>query len=190
VLIIDDAHKMNASAQNGLLKILEEPNQTTVLILVTSEIDRMLPTILSRLNVINFGLVSDEEMKKGFSEIPTFPEEVITLSIGRPGLAKFLSQNEQARDLRIDALKEFAILKAGSLNEKFKLAEELSKDIVKTLEKLNMWIWEIRKTANLNDSIGQKHIYKSIESIQKSMVILKRTNANSRLILETLFMDL
>lgn len=190
VLIIDDAHKMNTAAQNGLLKILEEPNQTTVLILVTNEIDRMLPTILSRLQVINFGLVSDEDMQRGFVELSAFPAEVIALSIGRPGLAKFLSQNDEARNFRADALREFAQLRNGSLNEKFKLAEELSKDIVKTLEKLNMWIWEIRKTASLSDLSGQEVIYASIEKIQKSMAILKRTNANSRLILETLFMDL
>lgn len=190
VLIIDDAHKMNTAAQNGLLKILEEPNQTTVLILVTNEIDRMLPTILSRLQVINFNLVSDEDMRKGFTEIPAFPEEAIALSIGRPGLAKFLSENHEALSFRADALREFADLRRGSLNEKFKLAEELAKDIVRTLEKLNMWIWEIRKTADQKDLVGQQQIYVSIEKIQKSMVVLKRTNANARLILETLFMDL
>ena len=190
VLIIDDAHKLNVSAQNALLKILEEPNQTSVLILVTNEIDRILPTILSRLQVINFGLVSDEDMRKGFAGIPAFSEETIALAIGRPGLANFLNQDQDARKFRANALAEFAQVRKGSLNDKFKLAEEFSKDIVKTLEKLNMWVWEIRKTANLANQKDQEYIYESIEKIQKAMAVLKRTNANSRLILETLFMDL
>ncbi|EKE20066.1 MAG: DNA polymerase III gamma subunit [uncultured bacterium] len=190
VLIIDDAHKMNVSAQNGLLKTLEEPNQTTIIILVTHEIDLILPTILSRSQVINFGLVSDADMQEGFSGDFNFSSDCITLSIGRPGLAKFLNENIDEKNFRFDALREFSALQKGSLNEKFKLAEDLSKNIVKTLEKLNIWMWEIRKIADSSDQQGRLSAYESIEKIQRVMASLKRTNANGRLILETLFMDL
>lgn len=190
VLIIDDAHKMNVSAQNGLLKTLEEPNLTTIIILVTHEIDRILPTILSRSQVINFGLVSDEDMREGFGENFNFSSQCIDLSIGRPGLAKSLNENNKERIFRADALNEFSNLKKSSLGEKFKTAEDFSKNVVKTLEKLNIWMWEIRKIANSSDEKGRLQSYDSIEKIQKVMTTLKRTNANSRLILETLFMDL
>jgi DNA polymerase-3 subunit delta' len=190
VLIVDDAHKMNVSAQNGLLKILEEPNETTVIILVTHEIDRILPTILSRCQMIHFGLVDDGDMQKGFSDNFSFSSEAIELSIGRPGLANILNQNPDSLNFRRQALWEFTKIQKSSLNDKFKLAEELSKDIVKTLEKLNIWIWELRKMVNLDEQISQESIYDSIEKIQKSMMILKRSNANAKLILETLFMDL
>lgn len=190
VLIIDDAHKMNTSAQNGLLKSLEEPNPTTIIILVTHEIDRILPTILSRSQVVNFGLVSNDEMEKGFATAFSFPMDCIELSIGRPGLAQFLSEHEDEKNFRMDALKEFTQIKKGTLNEKFKLAEELSKNVVATLEKLNMWMWEMRKIANSADAGEKVSAYESIEKIQKVMTTLKRSNANSRLILETLFMDL
>jgi hypothetical protein len=90
----------------------------------------------------------------------------------------------------MDALTEFVKIKKGSLNEKFKLAEELSKDAVKMLGKLNIWMWELRKEASQSSQQDRRNSYEKIEKIQKSMAILKRTNANSRLILETLFMDL
>jgi DNA polymerase-3 subunit delta' len=190
VLIINDAHKMNVSAQNALLKILEEPNQTTILILVTNEIDRILPTILSRLQVVNFGLVSDANMQQGFADNFSFQNDCIELSIGRPGLAQFLSENIEEKNFRLDALSEFKRIKKGSLNDKFKLAEELSKDAVRTLDKLNIWLWEIRKEIASESLTESSNAYANIEKIQKAMGILKRTNANSRLILETLFMDL
>ncbi|NTW27056.1 MAG: AAA family ATPase [Candidatus Moranbacteria bacterium] len=190
ILIINDAHKLNVSAQNALLKILEEPNQTTILILVTSEIDRILPTMLSRLQVINFGLVRDEDMQIGFGGNFSFQKDCIELSIGRPGLAQFLNENIEEKNFRMDALLEFEKIKKGSLNDKFKLAEELSKDAVRTLDKLNIWMWEIRKLGISGENQQGIVACCHIDKIQKSMAILKRTNANSRLILETLFMDL
>ncbi|MEI7890740.1 MAG: AAA family ATPase [bacterium] len=190
ILIVDSAHKMNVSAQNGLLKILEEPNPTTIIILVTHEIDRILPTIISRLQILNFGLVEDRDMQKGFGEDFSFQNDCIELSIGRPGLAKFLNANVEEKNFRIDALMEFEKMKKGTLNEKFKLAEQLSKDTLRTIEKLNIWLWEIRKSMIVANGQDAKKSYDSISKIQKSMTILKRSNANGRLVLETLFMDI
>jgi DNA polymerase III subunit delta' len=48
VVIVDDAHLMNRSAQNALLKILEEPPAARTLILVTSNPSLLLPTVRSR----------------------------------------------------------------------------------------------------------------------------------------------
>jgi len=190
ILVVNDAHRMTNASQNALLKILEEPNQTTIIILVTHEIDRILPTILSRLQVINFGLVSDEDMQRGFAGEFSFQRDCVELSIGRPGLAAFLSENLEEKNFRLDALMEFEKIKKGTLNDKFKLAEELSKDAVRTIDKLNMWMWEIRKSVVSIDPSISGRAYVNIEKIQKAMAILKRSNANARLILETLFMDL
>lgn len=190
VLIIDDAHKMNGSAQNGLLKVLEEPNQTTIIILVTHEIDRILPTILSRSQVINFALVEDQDMREVFAGDREFSHECIELSIGRPGLARFLNENDEEKIFRSQAIKEFTRIKKGSLNDKFKLADEFSKDVIRTLDRLNMWMWEMRKIANNSDAQERSSAYANIEKIQKSIATLKRTNANTKLVLETLFMDL
>ncbi|MFN4082473.1 MAG: ATP-binding protein [Bacteroidia bacterium] len=49
---------------NKLLKILEEPNQDTVFLLVTNNIDDILPTILSRTQIIKVPRLSDETLAK------------------------------------------------------------------------------------------------------------------------------
>lgn len=48
ICIIQDAHKLTMPAQNSLLKILEEPSQNTVIVLVTKYTDNLLETIRSR----------------------------------------------------------------------------------------------------------------------------------------------
>ncbi|MBK67516.1 MAG: hypothetical protein CMP22_05235 [Rickettsiales bacterium] len=64
IVIINSADAMNSSAQNALLKVLEEPPSNTVLILVTSAVSRMLPTIRSRCRVLDFDKLSDPDMKE------------------------------------------------------------------------------------------------------------------------------
>lgn len=58
VIIIDDAHRLNANAANCLLKTLEEPSPGTHLVLVTSAPDRLLGTIRSRTQRIRFRPIS------------------------------------------------------------------------------------------------------------------------------------
>ena len=48
VAIVSPAHAMTANAQNALLKTLEEPSPRTLLVLVTSQPSRLLPTLRSR----------------------------------------------------------------------------------------------------------------------------------------------
>jgi DNA polymerase-3 subunit delta' len=55
VAILVSAHAMNPPAQNALLKTLEEPPKDTVLLLVTSAADKLLPTIRSRCAKAAFG---------------------------------------------------------------------------------------------------------------------------------------
>ena len=54
VIVIDPADAMNRSAANALLKTLEEPSSRTVLVLVSSQPDRLPPTIRSRCQVVAF----------------------------------------------------------------------------------------------------------------------------------------
>ncbi len=63
VYIIDDAHLLNIASQNSLLKTLEEPPKYAVIILISSNTNAFLPTILSRVNEIVFDGVSAEELK-------------------------------------------------------------------------------------------------------------------------------
>ncbi|HEY6804472.1 MAG TPA: DNA polymerase III subunit delta' [Pyrinomonadaceae bacterium] len=63
VFIIDEADKLNDSSANALLKVLEEPPSTSHLILITARPAMLLPTILSRCQVIRFAPLSVEEIE-------------------------------------------------------------------------------------------------------------------------------
>lgn len=64
VYVIDEADKMNIASQNALLKTLEEPPKSVIIILVTSNIDGLLGTILSRTTNIYFEPLEESEIKK------------------------------------------------------------------------------------------------------------------------------
>ena len=61
IYIVDEAEKMNEQAQNALLKTIEEPPEYGILMLLTNNIEAMLPTILSR--CITFHLKPVEQHK-------------------------------------------------------------------------------------------------------------------------------
>jgi len=61
-IIIDDAERMLPTSSNILLKTLEEPPKNTCIILISSEKDRLLPTIVSRAQEVRFGPCSYEEV--------------------------------------------------------------------------------------------------------------------------------
>lgn len=64
--IINEAEKMNSEAANALLKMLEEPHQNTILILITSEPESLPKTIVSRLQEIRFQPISLNGVAKQF----------------------------------------------------------------------------------------------------------------------------
>jgi DNA polymerase-3 subunit delta' len=63
VMIIWQPELMHPSAANGILKILEEPPPHTYFILVTNAADRLLPTIISRTQIVTVPLLADEEVE-------------------------------------------------------------------------------------------------------------------------------
>jgi len=67
VLIVWHAEKMNAPAANSLLKLLEEPPDKTVFLLTTEQTELILPTILSRTQMIRIPRIEEEEIRKGLS---------------------------------------------------------------------------------------------------------------------------
>ena len=69
VYIIDEVHNMSSSAFNALLKTLEEPPANVVFILATTEPQKVLPTMLSRVQRFDFTKVSDEDIISKMSEI-------------------------------------------------------------------------------------------------------------------------
>jgi DNA polymerase-3 subunit delta' len=64
VFIVDEAELMKDDGQNKLLKTLEEPPAGTFIILVTSNEDRLLPTVRSRCQRIAFAPLTDEQVNR------------------------------------------------------------------------------------------------------------------------------
>jgi len=90
---------MHASASNGILKILEEPPANTFFILVTNAAERLLPTILSRLQIVTIPLLSDEEVEgwlKQFAEDKSKLAQAVQFAEGDAGLARKLLDTEDS----------------------------------------------------------------------------------------------
>lgn len=105
-LIIDNAELLTTEAQNALLKITEEPPASSLLILVTSDIESILPTIISRLPKIYFGTVNSEIIAKWLMENDTMPKKESTAlanrSLGKPGIAwRILNDKKFKKDLEL-----------------------------------------------------------------------------------------
>ena len=91
VFIIDGADSMTAEAANAFLKTLEEPPQDTVLVLIAQNANAILPTILSRLQVIRFFPIGTIEVKdilmKDYGMEAAEAEVLSRISSGRLGNA-------------------------------------------------------------------------------------------------------
>ncbi len=101
VFIVDEAELLDLNGQNTLLKTLEEPPPGTYVVLVTSQEDRLLPTIRSRCQRVAFGLL-DEPLVRQWLERrgdlePGRREAVARVAAGSPGMA------ELAIDYGLDA---------------------------------------------------------------------------------------
>jgi DNA polymerase-3 subunit delta' len=91
ITIINDAEKLNLEAANALLKTLEEPPLDTVFILVTSNPNALLQTIISRCQSIRFGSLGAVRVEQFLVErrgiIPVNARVLASLSEGRLGKA-------------------------------------------------------------------------------------------------------
>ena len=75
VFLICDADKMNDQASNSLLKTLEEPTENTLLVLTSSEKDRLAPTIVSRCQLVQFPFLQDDEIAEALRTRNNVPPE-------------------------------------------------------------------------------------------------------------------
>jgi DNA polymerase-3 subunit delta' len=90
VVIVDNAHTMNPTAQNSLLKVFEEPPPCTLLILVVHQLGSILPTIRSRAQDVHFNPLTPPDFARclkylGYHLGETDMKWVIALSNGCPG---------------------------------------------------------------------------------------------------------
>jgi len=80
IYMIADADKMSVGAANSLLKFLEEPSDDTVAILMTEQVQRILPTIISRCQVLTFQPLSPENVKQKLIEHNLQPQIASVIS--------------------------------------------------------------------------------------------------------------
>lgn len=106
VFIIHDADRMLPAAANALLKTLEEPLLDTTIILISSDPDKLLPTILSRCTKFTFVPLSEDSIQTHLKEIPN-AKELARLSSGSLGKALYLANDPtyaEKRELLLDLL--------------------------------------------------------------------------------------
>ncbi|MCD8495176.1 MAG: DNA polymerase III subunit gamma/tau [Candidatus Pacebacteria bacterium] len=82
VYIIDEVHMLTKDAFNALLKTLEEPPAHVIFILATTELDKILPTIVSRCQVLHFHKPTHALLQDVVRDIAT--REGYTLGVGVP----------------------------------------------------------------------------------------------------------
>jgi len=117
VAIIDDAHLLNKSASNAILKTLEEPNPNTYLILISDKPHLLLETIASRCQSISFGQLSEENCNKIIADICKATDSDTSL-------ASKLSQSTDGtlQSLRLDS---FIARSSNSIIDEKELVEHL-----------------------------------------------------------------
>jgi DNA polymerase-3 subunit delta' len=91
VVIVDSADEMNSSAANAVLKALEEPPARTVLLLVSHQPSRLLPTIRSRCRTLRCQPLAADDLAAALAALdtplPEDPRPVSALSAGSVGTA-------------------------------------------------------------------------------------------------------
>jgi DNA polymerase III subunit delta' len=105
VFLIHDAHRMQPAAANALLKTLEEPTPDTVLILLTSAPQEILPTIASRCSLLRFQLLSEKEIAS-LLEAKGHPARFANLSHGSAGKAFDLAVKAPIEEILFGLLSE------------------------------------------------------------------------------------
>ncbi len=128
VIIIENAHTMQAEAQNALLKLLEEPPADTVLIATVKNLQALLPTISSRAQTITIHPISEGQAQSFFSDFdPSTVASAWQLSEGGTGLLHALLGQNTQHPLK-QAIDEAKGLLAKPTYQKLLTVEQLSRD--------------------------------------------------------------
>ncbi len=170
VAIINEADRLTSQAQHAILKIAEEPPASSLIILVLTNPEALLPTIPSRLQKIYFPRLNSALIKdflvKEFNLTAEEAARITELSFGRPGRAiKLTESRKQIRQL------------AEGIRNKKSLIEEL----IENHEAMNQYLTEL--IAELaKDPIKN---YQSLKSIIHRLTKMSQFTTNKRLQLES-----
>ena len=214
IYIVDEAEKMNAAAQNAILKTIEEPPEYAVILLLTNNIGGLLPTIQSRCVRLDLKVVDDGLVKKYLMEhlhVPDYQAEIdASFAQGSIGRAKEAATSQEFAEMTQNALR---ILKYANTMEVYELSDaikSLSEDkqnINDYLDIFQFWFRDVlmfKATQEIDNLVFKQEInfireqakqrsYENLEnildSIQKTKVRLK-ANVNFDLAFELLFLTI
>jgi DNA polymerase-3 subunit delta' len=129
VVVIEDAHSMTTQAQNALLKTIEEPPAGTVLILTAPDELSVLPTIRSRVQLLNLIMPASGDARAYFTADgyeASAVDKALLISGGLPGLMHALLEADTQHPLFAATTAAREILQ-GTTFERLILADELAK---------------------------------------------------------------
>lgn len=206
VYILTDVERMTEEAENCLLKTLEEPPASSVLVLLTSNIRVLLPTTRSRCQILQFHPMPTQELAETLVErFSVAPEQATTLAITADGaIGKALTQLEKG-DTPAEEVPE--ILKETDQLAAFRLAEQL-KDNPDTLGELVTWyrdllflqqgapsellthIHSLRELQSIVPRYSRLRLQQAIKTIFNTKSLIENTNTNATLALEVMCLKL
>lgn len=198
IYIINDAEKMSIQAQNALLKTLEEPPDYVIIMLLTSNISALLPTIISRSTVLNLRPVEDRVVRKYLMErihIPDYQADIcVAFARGNIGKAKHLATSEDFDNIKNEAVRVLKYVHemdmsdfAGALNR----ISAYKMNIEDYLDILLIWYRDILMFKSTGDpdtlifkeeikSIRERAGKSSYEGIEKIIDSIEKTKARLR----------
>ena len=206
IYILTDVDRMNPEAENCLLKTLEEPPASSVLILLTSNVQALLPTTRSRCQILQFHPMPTQELATILEDrFSVAPEQATTLAIAADGaLGKALTQLEKG-DPRTEEVPE--ILRETDRLAAFRLAEGF-KDNPETLGELVTWyrdllflqqgapselithIYSLEELRSIVPYYSRLRIQQAIQTVFDTKSLLENTNTNATLALEVMCLKL
>jgi len=203
----------NPNAANALLKTLEEPPPQVILMLTADSPESLLPTIVSRCEVVRLRPLPLELVRQGLQNRWGLPVEEADLlahiSGGRPGYALRLHAEPESMAQRITWLDDHQQMLSANRVQRFTYAEALAKDKDALRNALLVWISLWRDVllcaagstspfANLDraeeigfiaDHFGLDAAHQTIARLEHTLDLLER-NVNTRLAAEVMLLDL
>ena len=213
-ILIDDGEKLTKSAQNTILKVLEEPPDYAKIFFVVKNVNMLLDTIISRGQVINFKSLSNKEMSRYIDEnYKMSSEKQNMIKIFSNGIVKNAQKAIESKDfidLRNKTIEYCNQLIHNQIINSVKginFLKENKEQIDLIFEIMILWfrdlmIYKVNKNKNLiinKDKLdiiekevyklADKNLIKIIENIQKSKKNLEK-NINFKLIIDYLILNI
>jgi DNA polymerase-3 subunit delta' len=147
VVLIPEATRLNLEASNALLKILEEPPPHALFVLATAQRDRVLPTILSRCQVVRCASPSPEAAVAHLAALGVPPADArrfFAMAQGRIGPAIDIATNGGVAIVSFDDVGEPDT--AGAPQRLLEVAERVGKDqdaLRALLSWLTLWLRDV-----------------------------------------------